>query len=214
MATPVSALPSATSGDFECQEVPRDVFLDVLRDATVAVGSVVPYAVIGGVASAVHGRDRWTYDIDLFVRGVDADAALKAIGRVGFETTKRDPHWLYKGIRDGVLVDIIFRGTNGLEFDDEMITRSTVHSFHGVPISVIGPEDLLVFKATAHKEHRARDWFDALGVLGRASIDWDYLVARSRHGARRMASLLLYAQSVDLAVPRKAVLDVLTMADP
>jgi hypothetical protein len=41
-----------------------------------------------------------------------------------------------------------------------------------------------------------------LAVVARCQLDWDYLVRRARrHGARRVLSLLLYAQSNDLVVP-------------
>jgi hypothetical protein len=57
-------------------------------------------------------------------------------------------------------------------------------------------------KASAAGEDTARYWYDALGILSRADLDWPYLVARARqHGARRTLSLLLFASSVDLVVP-------------
>ena len=67
--------------------------------------------------------------------------------------------------------------------------------------AVLGPEDLVVTKALAHGEETAHYWWDALAIIAKRDLDWDYLLGRARRGPRRMLSLLLYAQSTDLAVP-------------
>ena len=49
-----------------------DLFLTVLDEALAAVrGAGVPFLLIGGIGSAVYGRDRSTRDIDLFVRKME-----------------------------------------------------------------------------------------------------------------------------------------------
>jgi hypothetical protein len=69
---------------------------------------------------------------------------------------------------------------------------------------------VIVMKAIAHQEHCPRHWHDALAVIARGDLDWDYLVRRARrHGARRVASLLLYAQSNDHFVPTSALVALL-----
>lgn len=191
---------------FACQPVPESVFLAVLADMTAALDAAgLPWAMLGGVAAAVHGRPRWTYDIDVFVQPQDARPALEALGAAGFDTDEKDPNWLFKAFRDGVLVDVIFKATAGIYFDDEMIRRCDRHEFRGVEIPVLAPEDLFVIKATAFAEHTPRHWWDGLGILARASLDWEYLIRRARHSPRRVASLLLFARSVDLVVPDHAV---------
>jgi len=42
-------------------------------------------------------------------------------------------------------------------------------------------------------------------VLASRELDWPYLVERARRGPRRILSLLLYAQSIDLAVPDRVI---------
>jgi predicted nucleotidyltransferase len=191
---------------FACQPVPEDVFLEVLgKTARTLDDHGRPWALMGGVASAIHGRPRWTYDIDVFVQPQDARPALEAFGGAGFSTDEKDPHWLYKAMDRGVLVDVIFKATAGIYLDDEMILRSQYAEFRGVSVRVIPPEDLLVIKATAFAEHTARHWWDALGILARATLDWDYLTRRARHSSRRVASLLLFARSVDLSVPDRVM---------
>src|SRR5437899_191278 len=56
----------------------------------------VPFLVMGGIASAILGRPRWTRDIDLFVRLEDAGKALETLADAGFETWVEDQHWLAK----------------------------------------------------------------------------------------------------------------------
>ena len=57
-----------------------------------------------------------------------------------------------------------------------------------------------------HDEHMPRHWHDALAVLAVSELDCDYLTRRARqYGARRVLSLLLYAQSNDLIVPSTPV---------
>jgi len=70
---------------------------------------------------------------------------------------------------------------------------------------VIAPEDLFVIKAISFDEQSNRHWYDALGLLAVRPLDWPYLVMRARHGARRVLSLLVFAQADDLIVPDHAI---------
>jgi predicted nucleotidyltransferase len=183
--------------------IEESVLLTALDDAVGALREVgIPFLMIGGMASAVWGRDRGTADIDLFVRPEVVPAVLEALETRGFETSMEFEHWLYKGRRDGVTVDVIFRASRDILIDEEMIRRSTIERFRGRELPIAPPEDLIVMKAIAAGEDTARYWYDALGILAQGGLDWDYLVARARqHGARRVLSLLLFAASVDLVVP-------------
>lgn len=175
-----------------------DVFDTVVRELQ---GAGIPYVLMGGVASATVGRPRVTRDIDVFVRPEDARHVLDVLAKAGFETEERFPHWLYKGWKDGILVDVIFRSSGDIYLDDEMLERSTEGEYKGSRFRLIPPEDLLVIKAIVHDEHMPRHWHDALGIVAADELDWEYLLRRARHGARRVLSLLLYAQSNDLLVP-------------
>jgi predicted nucleotidyltransferase len=205
----MAAVPDA---NFEGWKVDEETFLRVAGEAIGAIEREgIPYAFIGGIASALHGRPRWTHDVDLFVRPQDADAVLDALAGAGFSIQKTDPFWLFKGIKAGVLVDVIFRSTGDIFLDDEMLERTSVEDFKGLKIRAVAPEDLVVIKAVVHDEKTPRHWFDALGIIARTDLDWDYLVRRARRAARRVASLLLYAQSNDLFVPQSALRSLLDM---
>ena len=164
------------------------------------------YLFIGGVGTATLSRPRLTDDIDLLVHPEDADGLLQRLGESGFETRLEDPSWLYKAFRRGVLVDIIFRSIGDIYLDADMLDHAREDEFKGRLLKTVGPEDLLVIKAVASAEHSPHHWFDALGLVARGELDWDYLVARARRfGPRRVLALLLYAESNDLTVQPAAV---------
>lgn len=184
------------------QPTEEDVFRSVLGDAVDAIeGAGLRYVLIGGVGSAALGRPRWTHDIDFFVTPVDADAVLTALGHAGFSTERTNEHWIYKATRNDIVADIIFRTVGDIYLDDEMIQRAVRADFLGVRAFVAPPEDQIVIKAIAHDEQSARHWNDALALIADCTVDWEYLLTRAMRGARRVLSLLVYAQSNDLIVP-------------
>jgi predicted nucleotidyltransferase len=183
-----------------------DTVASVLGEAVRALETAkIEYVLIGGLASAIHGRPRCSSDIDLFVTPACAPGALAALERAGFATERSNPHWLYKGFKDDVLVDLLFKASGDTYLDDEMLRRAPLGSWRDVPVRVIPAEDLIVMKAIAQDEETPRHWGDALGVLAVADLDWDYLLLRARRAPRRLLSLLLYATSLDLHVPRRVL---------
>jgi predicted nucleotidyltransferase len=182
------------------------VVAEALQDAVSALERAeVPYVLIGGLASSLHGRQRSTRDIDLLVRKDDAKAALEALASAGFETDETNPQWIYKAFRNDVQIDLIFWLKGDVHLDDEMLERSTEGELEGVRVRVIPPEDLIVVKAVTHDEQTPRHWHDALGVIADTDLDWEYLGRRARRGARRVLALLIYAQSNDLLVSDEVV---------
>jgi hypothetical protein len=185
---------------------PPDVLAAVFDDAISALeGGELPYLLIGGLASAAVGRPRCSADVDLLVRPADARRALALLGARGFETEETNPHWLFKATRDGVLVDVLFKGPRDFYVDDAMLARARVETVLGRAVRVAPPEDLIVMKALVHDEETPRHWHDALAILAAGDLDWEYLVERARKGNRRVLSLLYYGASLDLAVPDRAL---------
>lgn len=185
----------------------EDAFLAVFREAVSALEQYdVPYLLMGGMGSATHGRPRWTHDIDFFVHPRDAERTLEVLKEAGFRTEQSDPRWLFKAFKQEVMIDIIFKSSGNIYLDDEMLRRSGTYAVDGCDVRLIPPEDLLVIKAVASDEHTPRHWYDGLGIIAGAQLDWEYLVSRARrHGLRRVLSLLLYAQSCDLGVPQSVI---------
>lgn len=183
--------------------------VDVLRAADVA------FLIIGGMSAATFARPRATDDVDVFVRPDAAKDALDALAGAGFDTRVEDPYWLYKAWKHGVLVDVIFRSSGDLYLDDEMLARGHEGDYMGVPTPLVSAEDLLVIKALAAAEHSPHHWYDALAVIGRTQLDWAYALGRARlAGPRRLLSLLLYAESIDLAVPAEVIEELFGVVHP
>jgi predicted nucleotidyltransferase len=184
-----------------------DLFLRVLDEALDALGKAgIPFLLIGGVGSAVYGRDQGTRDIDVFVRPETARKVLEVLGARGFDTKEVAERWLSKAIKHGVLVDVIFRSSRDILLGDDMLARARVMPFRGRMVRIAPPEDLIVMKACAMSEDTSRYWYDAVSIIAHTELDWDYLVARAHeHGARRLLSLLLFATSLDIVVPSEPI---------
>jgi hypothetical protein len=175
--------------DMKQRDKDEERFVSVLQDGVRAIEEAgIPYAMIGGIPSVVLGRPRWSpnEDIDFFVMPEDAKKVL-------------------------TVVDVIFRSSGDFYLDDEMIQRAFIGEFKGQKLRMLAPEDLVVMKALAHKEDTPQYWHDALSIIARSELDWDYLQRRAQIGPRRALSLLLYAQSNDLAVPDRTIRAVFDM---
>jgi predicted nucleotidyltransferase len=209
MATEEASARPAGDGEgvsFAKQDVDAETFCRVLRRATQAVDkAAIDYVMIGGVASAVHGRSRWSNDVDLLVRPVDAERTLEALAAAGFATAKSHPGWLYKATGESVLIDVIFRVQDAIYLDDEMLAQSTRSEFRGCPIRVAAPEDIVMTKVAAYDESTPHYWYDALAQHSAPEFDWDYLLRRAALAPRRVLSFLIFAQSCDLLVPSAAI---------
>jgi predicted nucleotidyltransferase len=191
---------SVDHGDGDRLPLVLDETMAALREAD------IQFLLIGGIGSCVFGRDRGTRDIDVFVRPESAENVLSALAARGFRTKKEYEHWLYKAWKDDVLVDVIFRSSRDILLDQEMLDRARMMTFRGREVPVAPPEDLIVMKAVAASEDTPRYWYDAIAMIAQSELDWDYLVARARQrGARRILSLLLFADSIDLVVPPEPI---------
>lgn len=185
---------------------PLDTLHSVLYAAIDAVEEAkIPYALIGGLAIQRLGRPRKTHDIDFFVRPDDAEKVLETLKNKGFETYVRDPFWLYKAWKDDVLVDIIFKSSGDIYFDQEVCDHVRRLTILGRGMNAVSPEDFIVMKAAAHEEQQPHHLHDALAVLTQGDLDWDYLLKRAKHSPRRVLSFLIYAQANDVAVPSEVI---------
>ena len=204
---PVQAPGSGFTEARSTDDVEEGTFRAVLDAAVGALEQKgLSYLLVGGIAASTYGRPRWTHDVDLLVRPVDAGLALDALAAAGFGTEETFPDWLYKADMDGVGVDVIFSMPGGILLDDEMLARGREETIGELSVRVISPEDMIVVKAVVHDEHMPRHWHDGLAILAGCDLDWEYLLRRARaHGARRVLSLLLYAQSNDMLVPNGPV---------
>ena len=139
------------------------------------------FMLIGGQAVLLHGRPRFTEDVDVtLAAGPDAlpsvRAACEALGlsplpddpdafvRRTFVLPVRDPH-------SGIRVDFIFSTT---AYEAQAVARATRVALGGAQVPFATAEDLLIHKLFAA---RPRDLDDADGIVRRqsATLDWAYL---------------------------------------
>lgn len=187
---------------WEKGDVDEAEILDILAEAPgVLERADIPYMFIGGLPLAVYGRPTPIADLDVMIKHEDVERALQAMEDAGFDTKEAAQNWLHKAVKKGVLVDLITRSEGDLFIDEEMLERTVQTEYKGHQVRLVSPEDLLVMKAIAHDEDTPHYWHDAITIIVGCELDWDYVVRRARHGAKRILSLLVYAQSSDLAVP-------------
>src|SRR5207302_9752612 len=102
-------------------------FDEVLRDAITAVeADGLPYLLMGGIASGMLGRPRWTHDVDFLVKPEHAAPVLQTLARAGFTTEATDPVWPYKAFSRAVLVDMIRYGERPIYPAEAMPPQSLV----------------------------------------------------------------------------------------
>lgn len=172
----------------------------------------IPNMVGGGIAVWAYGRRRYTKDMDLFIPPRVPLMALDALGKAGFHTRETDASWLYKAIKQDVLIDLIVWTTGNIRVNDATFARTRSAQIDGHTFTLMGPEDVLFRKILSHREER-RDWYDGLSMLARplADFDWEYFLhlVGDRH-ARRTLSFLLYAQTeIHLDVVPPEIIDTL-----
>jgi predicted nucleotidyltransferase len=177
----------------------------VLKDAVRILDDVgIPYLAIGSIATTSMGYDEECSDVDLMVSPNDSERALKAFKSDGYDTEVTDAGWLMKAVKDKVLVDLIFHvgDNNEISADAEMFERGHEQDVGGKTIRVVAPEDFLVMQAISVKPEAPEYWFKGLKAALCDDLDWDYVLMRAKVSPLRVLSLLIYAVSEGVNVPR------------
>jgi hypothetical protein len=121
------------------------------------------YLVVGGWAVGYHAEPRFTKDLDVFIgpSNENLQAVASALTRFGAPAVIIDAlrglgpdEFLFLGAAP-VRVDIL-RRVDGVAFADAYARRETVQ-WDGVPVSVIGFDDLVATKRAAGRERDRRD---------------------------------------------------------
>lgn len=135
-------------------------FKDLLS-ALAATGA--EYLVVGGWAVGYHAEPRFTKDLDVFIgpSNENLQAVATALTQFGAPPEIVDAlrglgpdEFLYLGAAP-VRVDIL-RRVDGITFSDAYARRETVQ-WDGVPVSMIGFDDLIAAKKAAGRERDRRD---------------------------------------------------------
>ncbi len=169
-------LPVSSSIEPDFAEDQKKLFREVLE---LLNNRAVPYVVSGAFALNAHtGIWRDTKDLDLFLRAEDVPAALRYLKEDGFETTVADPVWLAKAHRGEFFVDLITGMSNGaVVVDQSWIDRAYAATLLGVPVRILGPEELIASKLFVMRRERF-DGADIVHVIygTRGRLDWEWLL--------------------------------------
>jgi hypothetical protein len=156
----------------------------------------VPYLVGGAFALRQYADiDRFTRDLDLFIRPFDLERALDAYERAGFRTEVTAPHWLAKVVHEDLYVDLIFSSGNGVAtVDDTWFDRAVQSRCLDVPAWLIPAEEMIWSKGFVMERERF-DGADVLHIILRMAerLDWDRILDRfGEHWRVLFAHLVLF----------------------
>lgn len=173
-------------------EASFDQLLETLKRSSAALRDAgVPFVLGGGVAIWARGGPETEHDLDYFIKPEDAERALQVLADAGFRPERPAEGWLYKAWNDHVLVDLIFDPT-GVTVDDAFIDGAEESEVYAVRMRVLRPEDVLVTKLLAIKEH-SLDYKSLLETSRavREQIDWDEVRRRTEGSPYAKAFLTL-----------------------
>jgi hypothetical protein len=166
----------------------------ILRDAS---EQGIPCAIGGGLAFSYYScRRRNTKDVDLLIRPQDREAILASLAKHGFEDLfpqeSYDRSWIYRGVRDGVICDVIWTLPNHrFEVDDDWFLRSKKTVIHDQEVKLITMEDLIRVKLFVLQRKRS-DWPDIMNLLYQQAenIQWRTLICLLGDDAPLLGALL------------------------
>ncbi|HEX7709147.1 MAG TPA: hypothetical protein VF701_22005 [Thermoanaerobaculia bacterium] len=161
------------------------------------------------------GIPRETKDFDVFVRRSDYPRFQEALGRAGFQSELKFPHWLGKIYKGNAFIDLIFSGGNGeAAVDDEWFEHSVEGKIFGVPVRLAAPEEMIWSKSYVMERERY-DGGDVMHLFLRTGkrLDWDRLVHRfGDHWRLLLMQIVKFGfvyPSERFRIPRKVVEELL-----
>jgi len=155
------------------------------------------FALGGGLAfSAYSGRWRNTKDTDLFVLPEDRERARLALEEAGFTDyyaqEAYDRTWIYRGFRDGVIIDIIWTmPSHRMVVDETWLTCGQEVTLNGIVLRLLPPEALIWAKLYV-LQHDRTDWPDLLNILYAQApkLDWARVLRQLGEDALLLGGLL------------------------
>ena len=143
------------------------------------------FALGGAFATATYtGQWRNTKDLDFFILPEQRDAFVDLLADLGmhdfYDELEYDRGWIYRGSRDGLIVDVIWQMANRrAEVDKLWLSRGPQVDVRGERVHVLPAEE--VIWAKLYIMHRDRcDWMDVFNLFYAAgpSLDWEHLLRR------------------------------------
>jgi hypothetical protein len=171
--------------------------VEFYRAAVAALLDAGPPFLVGGGYAFRHytGIERYTKDLDLFVRPRDGQAVLDTLAAAGHRTEMVFPHWLGKVYGGDAFIDVVFSSGNGVAVvDDEWFDHAEIGQVLGLALPVCPAEETIWSKAFVAERERYDGADIAHLIHARGDrLDWSRLLRR--FGARwrvLMSHLVLY----------------------
>src|SRR5689334_13275122 len=109
-------------------------------------GAEIPFALGGGLALGYYtGNLRRSKDLDIYVTPENKDRVVAILSRCGlddyFDVQEYDRGWIYRGHKDGVIIDVIWAMANRrTQVDDVWTSTGPKVNLCGQTFRVIPPE--------------------------------------------------------------------------
>ena len=183
-----TAVAAPEVGPYECtwsHLIPNEQ-ANVLRTGAELMEQVgSPFLLAGALALATYtGHWRNTKDIDVIIHARDRERVIDVLKQNGFDDyfvqQPYDRSWIFRGIKDGVLFDVIWALPNHrVGVDEAWFERARNVSVGGRSYAVIPAEELVRIKLYVMQRERC-DWVDVLNILAGSveTISWSWLVER------------------------------------
>lgn len=157
----------------------------------------IAFAMSGGFASSFYTAAwRNTKDLDLVVMRRDRDALVQATRDAGFgdlyDTKPYDRGWIYRSIREGVIVDVIWCLANYAgDVDEAWLTCGPEVQLFGESVRLVPAEEMIWSKIHVVQRERcdAPDILNMLYAAG-AQLDWNRLFRRLEGDEALLASVV------------------------
>jgi hypothetical protein len=188
--------------------IPDDEWVHDKAAIDAALDRDILFALGGGLAFSEYAeRMRNTKDLDLFILPKDRGAVIEALTETGFsdyfDEKPYDRSWIYRAVREHVIVDIIWTMPNHrMVVDEDWLTRGWDIDIRGVCMKLLPAEELLWSKLFVMQKDRC-DWPDLLNLLRARShdFDWERLLAKAGRDTILIGGLLSVFRWL---VPRQA----------
>ena len=151
----------------------------------------------GGFALATFtGRWRDTKDIDFYIHPGDRDTVVASLTRAGFEDyfpqRSYDRKWIYRSIKSGVIVDIIWAMANQrAQVDERWFECATPAQIRGEKLQVLPMEEFLWCKLYIMQRDHC-DWTDVFNLVyaNGNHLDWVHIINRLEEDVPLLRAML------------------------
>jgi len=165
--------------------IPDDQWLVYKRAIEAVRRANIRFLIGGGFGLAGYtGRWRNTKDMDLYVVPSDGPVISRVLSEVGFEdyysTRPYDRGWIYRSIRDGIIVDVIWSMANRrAEVEPDWFDKATTLPVRDESLQVLAAEELFWCKLYVFQRDHC-DWTDVINLVYAVGpqLDWERVFFR------------------------------------